>query len=108
VTLFESLVALVILGLTAAGFLGALHATSRSTRSAAEWVQAVGQAEAAMEQTKLGPADDPPAADPLPPGVAPAVELRPWPGLRGVQQVTVTVTLPGGGAFVLHRLARSP
>lgn len=107
-TLFESLVAIVILGLTATGFLGALHATSRSTLDADDWVRAVGWAEAAMEETKLGP-----AGQPLPdlrglPANSRVVEVTPWPELPGVARITVAVTLPDGGTFVLHRLQRTP
>jgi type II secretory pathway pseudopilin PulG len=101
-TLFETLVAIVILALAAAGFLGSLHAASRSVGNARAWVDAVGWAEAAMEETKLG-TTGPGAA---PSGLAGAVELRPWAGLDGIEQATVTVGLPGGGSFVLHRLLR--
>jgi type II secretory pathway pseudopilin PulG len=107
VTLLESLVALVILGLTAVGFLEAFQATSRSAREASAWVQAVGYAEASMEQSKLGTAADP-FADSLVSGFSRDIEVRPWPGSRGVEQITVTVSLPRGGVFMLHRLvARS-
>jgi type II secretory pathway pseudopilin PulG len=108
-TLLEALVALVILGLSAVGFLEAFQGTSRATRDAETWVQAVGYAEAAMERTKLGGgAAGAPFPDALPPGFARRVDVRPWPGAAGVAEVTVTIALPGGGAFVLHRLVRSP
>ncbi len=102
-TLFEALVALVILGLSAVGVLEALHVNSRSTREAVVWAQAVGIAEAGIEETKLGAA---PSSDALPAGFARAIDAQPWPAVPGVQRVTVTVTLPGGGSFVLHRLVR--
>src|SRR5829696_2588601 len=97
-TLFEALVALVILGLTSVGFLGAFHTTSSASRKAAEWTQAVGYAEAAMEATKLGPdvlshsaieADTSSTAD---------VSVQPWSGTPALDQVTVTVRLPQGGS----------
>jgi type II secretory pathway pseudopilin PulG len=94
VSLLETLVALVILGLAGVGFLEAFQATSRSATDAEEWVEAVAAAEAAMEQTKLG----------LAPTEGPRVDVRPWPGAAGVELVTVTVALPDGGAFVLRRL----
>lgn len=107
-TLFETLVALVILGLTSVGFLGAFQASSRSVRDAEAWVRAVGYAEAAMEQTKLGTgADDLTLREPLPPGFARDMDVQPWLGTPGLERVTVTVTLPGGGSFELHRLVRT-
>ena len=108
-TLFEALAALVILGLTATGILGVFQATSRSTQSAEAWVQAVSYAEATMEQTKLGTAADggmPATAGE--PGFTREIDVRPWAGVRGVEQVTVTVMLPDGRAFVLRRLVRAP
>ena len=108
-TLLESLVALVIMGLTAVGFLDVFRTTSRSTRDAEVWVQAVGYAEASMEETKLGTfAVDPTVLDARSGGFARDVVVEPWPGQDGVALVTVTVTLPGGGTFVLHRLVRAP
>ena len=108
-TLLESLVALVIMGLTAVGFLDVFGTASRSTRDAEVWVQAVGYAEATMEETKLGTfARDPTALDADPGGYARDVVVEPWPGQDGVARVTVTVALPGGGTFVLHRLVRAP
>ncbi|MBM4184964.1 MAG: type II secretion system protein [Gemmatimonadetes bacterium] len=108
-TLLETLVALVILGLTAVGFLSAFQATSRSIREAETWVQAVGYAEASMEQSKLASGSDARALrEVLPQGFAREVGVRPWPSSPGLEQVTVTVTLPGGGTFQLHRLVRAP
>jgi type II secretory pathway pseudopilin PulG len=107
VTLLESLVALVILGTAAAAFLGALHASSRSTHDVEVWLQAVGYAESTMELTKLGAGASLPGLDAQPPGFAREVSVRPWAGGRGLDQVTVTVAMPGGGEFVLHRLVRA-
>lgn len=102
-TLLEALVALVVLGLSAAGFLDAFQGTSRSMRDAEAWVRAVGYAEAGMERTKLGA----PAEDSLPPGFGREVRVEPWLDATGVRRVTVRVTFPGGGAFVLERLERA-
>ncbi|MEX2282458.1 MAG: hypothetical protein WEE89_08235 [Gemmatimonadota bacterium] len=104
-TLFEALVALVILGLSAIGVLEALQMNSRATREAVVWTQAVGYAESAMEETKLGVS---PASDTLATGFSRVVRAQPWPAVPGLQRVTVTVTLPRGGAFVLERLVRAP
>ena len=106
-TLLESLIALVILGLAATGFLELFQTTSRSTRDAAQWVEAVSYAEASMEESKLsgivmgGRAGAP--AD-----FSRTITVHPWPGAPGVNQVTVTVSLPGGASFVLQRLVRAP
>jgi len=102
-TLLESLVALVILGLTAIGFLQAFQTSTRATRGAGDWVQAVSYAESAMEQTKLASAPSS-LSDSLSSGYARSVDVRAWPVVPGVDRVTVTVTLPGGGVFVLERL----
>ena len=104
-TLFEALVALVILGLTSVGFLGAFHTSSSASRNAAEWTQAVGYAEAVMEQTKLGA--DPPLTEAADSGYNADVSVQPWSSASDIQLVTVTVTLPQGGTFVLQRLART-
>jgi Tfp pilus assembly protein PilV len=105
-TLFEALVALVILGLAAVGALEAIHTSSRTTRDAAVWVQAVGYAESTMEQTKLGNGVAEIAADPtLPGGFSRRVTVQPW--VRGIDRVSVSIGLPGGGAFVLDRLVRT-
>ena len=69
-TLLESLVALVILGTASVAALGALHASSRSTRDAEVWLQAVGYAESTMELSKLGVAGSLPGLDVPPPGFA--------------------------------------
>ena len=105
-TLFEALVALVILGLTSVGFLGAFHTSSSASRKAAEWTQAVSHAEAVMEQTKLGA--DPPLTEAADSGYNAALSLQPWNSSSEIHLVTVTVTLPRGGTFVLQRLARTP
>jgi type II secretory pathway pseudopilin PulG len=108
VTLLESLVALVILGTAAVAFLGALHASSSATNDVEEWLGAVGYAEMSMELTKLGAGSTLPDLDVQPAGLARDVTVRPWAGGHGVDQVTVTVALPDGGEFVLHRLVRAP
>ena len=98
-TLLEALVALVIMGLAAVGFMEAFQGASRSARDAQAWAQAVAHAEAGMEAAVLGVA----ATDSLP-GLARRVEARPWRG--GVDEVTVTVSMAHGGRYVLRRLVR--
>ena len=106
-TLLESLVALVILGVAAVAFLGALHVTSSSTRDMEVWLEAVGYAESTMELTKLG-AGAATALDVQPTGFSREVTETRWVGGRGLDEVTVTVALPEGGHFEVHRLVRAP
>lgn len=107
-TLLESLVALVILGLAAVASLTVLLTSSTATSNAEAWGEAVARAESVMEQTKLGVgAGD--AVFPNPSGSNGSnVTRRPRPELPGVDEVTVTISLPGGGSFILHRLVRAP
>ena len=95
-TLLETLVALVILGLAGVGFLEGFQTNTRAARDQLEWMHAVGEGEAAMEEVKL--AEIPSNAD---------VRSEPWGGIPGLELVTVTVPLRGGGSFVLRRLERA-
>jgi Tfp pilus assembly protein PilV len=99
-SLLEALVALVVLGLTGVGFLEAFQGAARSARDAAAWSAAVAWAESGMEEATLGA--PPEAADSLP-GYRRELAVRPW--RAGVDEVTVTVTLPSGARFALRRLA---
>ena len=108
-TLLEALVALVVLGLTASGFLEAFREGGRSARHAAEWSAAVAAAEATMESALL---HAPPVGDALPAGDAvarfrPRIVVRPWPDApRSIDELTATVTLSNGATFSLRRLVR--
>ena len=108
-TLLEALVALVVLGLTASGFLQAFREGGRTAQHAAEWSAAVAAAEATMEGALLDAASvggASPAVDAVT-RFRPRVAVRPWPGAaQGVDEVTATVTLSGGRTFTLHRLVR--
>ncbi len=100
-TLLESIVALVILGLAATGFLELFQRASVATRDTAEWSRAVRVAEYTMERAVLAPEA---LRDTLA-GVSRRVEVQAW-GATGLRQVTVSVDLaPSGTAKVtLHRL----
>ncbi|MGZ8378641.1 MAG: type II secretion system protein [Gemmatirosa sp.] len=101
-TLLEALVALVILGLTATGFLEGFRAGNRTAREAAEWSAAVAAAEATLEGALL----EAPPADSLA-RWRPRVTTQPWEGApRAVDVVAATVTLPHGAEFTLRRLVR--
>ena len=107
-TLLESIIALVILGLAAIGVLDLLGGASRTTREGEVWARAVAYAEAGVEAAKLGSpgraalrGDEAVGA-----GFTRRIDVRPW-GAR-LSDVTVTVTLPAGGRFVVHRLVPTP
>ena len=102
-TLLEVLVALVILGLVGLGLLELLGGTLRSAEASQTWSQGLVYATDAMEALKL--AREPPSSTPpeqLAGGFRRWVEVRPWRG--EVVQVTVVVSLAGGGRVTLDRL----
>lgn len=107
-TLLEALLALVIIGLSAVGYLDVFQGSARSVRNAGEWTRMVALAESAMEGATLGDAlqaqqgalpDEDRAA-----GWGERIEVRPW--RPGVNEIVVTVTAPRGTTFTLRRLAR--
>jgi Tfp pilus assembly protein PilV len=103
-TLLESIVALVILGLAAVGFLELFQRASVATRDTAAWSSAVAVAELSMERAVLSPVS---ATDSVH-GMRRQVEIRPWKaGLREII-VTVDVPPPAGASVVLHRLVAAP
>lgn len=91
-TLLETVVALVVLGLSAVGFLELFQRVSTSARDTVAWTQAVAVAEATMERAIVG---EPLAARDTLGGLRRAVQVRPWRG--GVQEITVSVELPPPG-----------
>jgi type II secretory pathway pseudopilin PulG len=99
-TLLESIVALVILGLAAVGFLELFQRVSVSTRDTAAWSHAVAVAELTMERAVLNAE----AATDSIEGLRRQVELRPW--KHGLREIVVTVDVPPpvGASVVLHRL----
>ncbi len=102
-TLLESMVALVILSLSAVGFLEVFQGANRSTRDAQAWVAAVSYAEEGVEAAKIGDAALAESQrEAAPGGMSRRIELRPWRGR--VADVVVTVTLAAGQQFTLHRL----
>lgn len=102
-SLLEAVVALVIFGVTAVGFLETFQSASRSARDATAWTAAVGYAEAGVDAAVAGAPVAGPGADSLA-GFTRAVTVRPWRG--GVDEITVTVTLPSGARMAAHRLVR--
>ena len=98
-TLLETMVALVILGLVVTGFLSVFQGSTRLERDAETWTVAAAYAEDAMESVKLGEEVGPAT---LPGGFGRHVDIRPW--ADRIQLVHVVVSLPGGGDVTLDRL----
>jgi Tfp pilus assembly protein PilV len=101
--LLEVLVALVLLSLLVVGYLRLFQGTHHLFARSREWSYAIGYATDAMERVKSAPVDAA-AGHPeeLPAGWNREVAVTPWPPGMGI--VTVTVTMPDGGRFTLHRL----
>lgn len=106
-TLLEGIVALVVLGLSAVGFLDVFGASAATAARAAVINQVVAEAEAGIEAAALGDATQ--AQDALA-GTEGTfgrrVETRPWGAVPGVTEVIVVVTPPGGAPFEVRRLVR--
>lgn len=100
-TLLETLVALVILGLAAVGFLDLFQQVTRHTRDTVMWTHAVQVAEATMEQAIL---DDRAAFTDTLAGFRRRVDVTPW--RDGMRDIVVQVALPAPGTarIELHRL----
>jgi len=98
-TLLESMVALVILGLVVTGFLEVFQGSTRLATDAETWANGVVYAEEGMQTVKLG---ELPAHQGLPGGFERSVQTQAW--RDGLQLVTVSVTLPNGGQVLLNRL----
>ena len=101
--LLEVLVALVLLSLLVVGYLRLFQGSHHLFTRSREWSDAVGYATDAMERAKSAPVDAG-AGHPeeLPAGWNREVSVAPWQPGMGI--VTVTVTMPDGGRFALHRL----
>jgi prepilin-type N-terminal cleavage/methylation domain-containing protein len=106
-TLLEVMVALVILGIVATGFLETFARALRSTAEARRWVRALVYAEAGQEMVKIeGPARAAASQRDLGGGFSRRIAMRPW--RAGIDRVTVTVTLPDGARFEVQRLVPAP
>jgi prepilin-type N-terminal cleavage/methylation domain-containing protein len=107
-TLLEVMVALVILGLVATGFLETFAGALRATARARDWAQALVYAEQGQETVKLsGPiAATSGGETSLGGGFSRRIALRRW--TQDVDRATVTVRLPDGARFELDRLVPSP
>ena len=104
-TLLESIVALVILGLAAVGCLELFQRASVATRDAATWSRAVAVAELTMERAVITTAASLDTVD----GRACRVDVRPW--TNGLREIVVSVDVEPSSAaarVVLHRLVAAP
>lgn len=103
-SLLEAFTALVILGLTAVGYLEVFQSGAQAATHADEWQRVVAEAESTMESATLAGAsvNAPPAT--TSDGLARRVEVRPY--ANGVSEVVVTIVAPRGTRFTLHRLVR--
>lgn len=105
-TLLETMVALVILGLVVLGYLQVFGASARAAENARTWSRAVTYAETGMELAKLD-LDEAlrRGRESLEGGYERWITAEPQgPGLA---LVTVTVVFPDGGRFTLNRLAEA-
>jgi type II secretory pathway pseudopilin PulG len=103
-TLFEAVVALVILSLSAVSYLEVFQGDARAARNASDWTHATATAESAMEAALAGnmPEGNDIAAGSS--GVVVQVQQRPWRGR--VDDVIVEVRMPDGRQLQLRRLTR--
>jgi type II secretory pathway pseudopilin PulG len=100
------MVALVILGLVATGFLETFAGSVRGNAEARSWAQALIYADEGQELFQLAGARDAIREPPLDGGFTRTFAVGPW--QPGVERVTVTVTLPDGARFSLDRLVPAP
>ncbi len=96
-SLLESLVSLVILGIAAVSFLGTFQQSARAVRDADQWLRGSQIAEAATEALKVGAAPPPDES-----GYVTTIEERPL--AAGLTDVAVSVVLPNGQRLVVHRV----
>jgi prepilin-type N-terminal cleavage/methylation domain-containing protein len=103
VTLLETLVALVILGLVVTASFQLYATALRSAADAREWSTATAYAQEGMELAKLDLAGMlAREEEELEGGFRRQVEV--WPAGGALSQVTVTVVFPDGGRFQVRRL----
>jgi type II secretory pathway pseudopilin PulG len=106
-TLLEAMVALVILGASAAGALGVFQGGARSVVSADAWNRASATAASVLEETvRAHKEGTTPAVDRDIAGLETRVDVLPWHGR--VEDVVVQVRLTDGRQMTVHRLVRSP
>jgi prepilin-type N-terminal cleavage/methylation domain-containing protein len=107
VTLLETMIALVILGLVVTASFGLYGSALGSARSAESWSVATAYAEQGMELAKLDLAEmvgrSPEALD-----GGFERQVRAEPVGSGLSEITVMILFPDGGAFEVRRLVIEP
>ncbi len=106
-TLLEAMVALVILGASAAGVLGVFQNGARSVQSADSWNRASAAAESELEEAvraRMEGTTPTTATGGGESALETRVDVLPWRGT--VDDIVVRVTLPDGRAMTVHRLVR--
>ena len=107
VSLLEALVALVILGVSAVGYLDVFQSGVASAIRSNEWTRLVAEAEAVVEAASLGDALQAQQALAEPDsGWERQLQVRPF--AADLSELVVTVTSPRGTTFTVHRLLRVP
>lgn len=102
-SLLEALVALVILGVSAVGYLDVFQSGVSTAVRAAEWTRLVAEAESVVEAATLGDALQAQQALSAPnDGWGRQLHVRPY--ASDLSELVVTVTSPRGTTFTLHRL----
>lgn len=101
-TLLEALAALVILGLTAVGYVSLMHESSAAARRADASSQVVAYAESSLAEAVATGSRE---LSPLPAGFARRIEQRPW--RAGLNELVVSVRSDDGAFVELHRLVRA-
>jgi type II secretory pathway pseudopilin PulG len=102
-TLLEGIVALVITGLAAVGFLGVYQQGARATHDRATWGAVVAYAEAGMEAAKAGGAALQEAQHEQREGLRRRIERQRWQG--ALDELVVTVEGRDGQVLRLSRLS---
>ncbi len=105
-TLLEAVLALVILGMSAVGFLEVFQGDARAVRDASDWTHATAIAESAMETALATDDVEVEGVTTDAKGAIVQVQRRPWRGR--VNEVIVSVRMPDGRTMELRRLSRGP
>lgn len=105
-TLLEAVVALMVLGLSAVGFLDVFRAGSTTAARAAGTAQVVAAARSALEAASLGDVVQAQEVLPADTALGRTIEARPWEPLPTVTEVIVTITPRTGAPFEVRRLVR--
>lgn len=107
-TLLEAVVALMVLGLSAVGFLDVFRAGSTTAARAATTAQVVAEARSAMEAASLGDVVQAQVVLPTDTAIGRRIDARPWQPLPALTEVVVTITPRDGAPFEVRRLVRTP